>query len=85
MWKTTSKNQIITENTSIQPDGYSQILLKNIGDCDCTVNDNIPLAVGETFSWENDPGIVIDENTFVRFVGAGAVKKVLVLKRYFKK
>lgn len=85
MWKTTSKNQVITENQNLQPDGYSQLLLKNIGDCDCTVNDNIPLPAGDTFSWENDPGIVIDETTFVRFVGDGLVKKVLVVKTYFRK
>ncbi len=85
MWKTSTKNQVINENTSVQPDGYSQILLKNIGDCDCSINDNIPLPAGETFSWENDPGIVIDENTFVRFTGAGLVKKVLVIKIYYKK
>lgn len=85
MYKATSKNSVITENTVIIPDGYSQILLKNIGECDCSVNDNIPLPAGDTFSWENDPEIVIDENTFVRFVGIEDVKKVLVIKTYFKK
>lgn len=85
MYKATSKNQIITENSNIQPDGYSQLLLKNIGDCDCTVNDNIPLPAGDTFSWDNEPEIVIDETTSVRFIGEGEVKRVLVLKIYFKK
>lgn len=85
MYKATSKNQIITENTYIQPDGYSQLLLKNIGDCNCTVNDNIPLPAGDTFSWDNEPEIVIDETTSVRFIGEGTVKRVLVLKIYFKK
>ena len=85
MYKATSKNSVITENTTIIPDGYSQILLKNIGECDCSVNDNIPLPAGDTFSWENDPCIEISENTLVRFTGTESVKKVLVVKMYFKK
>ncbi|MFZ4726121.1 MAG: hypothetical protein ACOYMD_11820, partial [Paludibacter sp.] len=61
MYKVTSKNNVITTNDSIIADGYGSITLKNIGTDAAIINDNIPLAAGASFVWENMPNVVIDE------------------------
>lgn len=84
MYKATSKNGVITQNKNIPADGYSEIVIKNIGDSAVTIDDNIPLAPGESFNWNVDAPNVIDQIIFVRFVGAEANKKVLWVKTFYK-
>jgi len=84
MFGVTTKNNVLIANSSIKPDGFSSILLKNIGDCDVTINDNIPLAPGSVWSFDNQPYVFVDEFTTIRFVGTGTTPKVLVVKSYFK-
>lgn len=81
-FKQTTKSEIISENKEISHDGYSSIILKNIGECEALINNNIPLDEGETFSQINEPYVEIDENTQVRFTGVEADKRVLVVYIY---
>ena len=84
MYKATTKNNVITENTTIITDGFSCITLKNIGADAAKINDNIPLAAGSSYVWDNHPNVTIDENTSVRFDGVEVSKKVLIIRTYFK-
>lgn len=84
MNKARSNNFVVSENSSVKPAGFSQILLKNIGLCQALINDNIPLEPGTTYSFECDPGIVIDESTFIRFTGADTDKRVLVITIFYQ-
>jgi len=79
----TTKNNVITSNQAIRPDGFSSILLKNIGADAVLINDNIPLAPGSAFSFDNQPYVTIGENTDIRFAGVDPSQKVLVIKSYF--
>lgn len=83
-YKSNKKNNVVSENSNITADGYSSIFLQNIGDCDVMIDDNIPLSPGDSFKYGERPDVVIDDSTSVRFTGAGLVKKVLVIKTYFK-
>ena len=79
----TTKNNVITSNGPILPDGFGSILLKNIGADAVLINDNIPLAPGSSFSFDNQPYVIINENTDIRFAGVDPSQKVLVIKSYF--
>ena len=79
-----TKNNVIISNQSIKADGFSCIFLKNIGTDTVHINDNIPLAVGSSYSIDNHPYVVIDENTDIHFDGIDPNKKLLVVKTYFK-
>lgn len=84
MFKTTSKSQVLTESGTVEKNGYTSIELTNIGTDDATVNENIPLPAGGSYSWQNYPGVIIDENTSVRFKGVEDDKRVLVQMFYIK-
>lgn len=77
-YKAKSKTKVIVDNEQHQSNGYSSIILVNIGDCDALVNDNIPLLPGDKWDFINQPDVLIDESTNVRFTGAGLDKRVLV-------
>ena len=83
-YSVTTKNSVQTTNVYIRPDGFSSILLKNIGADIAYINDNIPLAPGSSFSFDNQPYVTMGENTDIRFNGVDANRKVLVVKSYFK-
>lgn len=83
MYKATKKNSIITRNTEIKKDDYSELIVKNIGETSLTVDDNIILLPGEDFSWQCLPGTIIDQNTLLTFTGTGT-NKALVVFIYFK-
>ena len=80
----TTKNNIITSNTAILPDGFASIYFKNIGTDNLIINDNIPIESGQAFSFDNHPNVIIEENISLRFTDSNTDKKVLVIKTYFK-
>lgn len=82
-YNVTTKNNVITSNDIIRPDGFGSILLKNIGADVAYINDNIPLAPGSSFSFDNQPNVTIGENTSISFAGVDPSQKVLVIKSYF--
>lgn len=83
-YKATTKNNIITENTSILADGFSCIFFKNTGIDPVYINDNILITTGSSFAFDNMPYVTIGEPTTVMFGGIDANKKLLVIKTYFK-
>lgn len=84
MYKATTKNNLITENTTILADGFSSLFFKNTGADNVNINGNILIAPGSSFSFDNLPYVQIDEHTQVIFEGI-AVQKLLVIKTYFQK
>ena len=80
----TTKNNVLTDNGIIRADGFATILFKNIGTDVVYINDNIPIAAGSSFVFDNQPYVVIDESFSVKFAGVEISKKLLVIKSYFK-
>lgn len=84
MYKTFTRNSVLTENDIIREDSYSGLYIRNTGTAPAVINDNIELAPGEAVDWSNDPGIIISEPTTVIFREvADTVKKILILKTYY--
>ena len=83
-YSVTTKNNVLTTNTPIQADGFSSLFLKNIGFDAVLINDNIPLAAGSSFSFDNLPYVTIDEVTSIRFANVDLSQKVLIIKSYYK-
>lgn len=75
---------IITENSSIDPDGFSTIEFENIGSDDATIFDNVPLLTS-SFSrkFEHRPGEIFSNSIKIKFSENSPDKKVLVTKTYF--
>ncbi|MDO9152337.1 MAG: hypothetical protein Q7U47_01285 [Paludibacter sp.] len=82
-YKTTTDSMVVTGNKRVNSKNYTSIELTNIGLDDATVNGNIPLPAGASYSWANDPDVVIDSDTDIIFAGVAANKKVLVQMFYF--
>lgn len=83
-YSATFENKIIVDNTIHPPKGYNSIKLMNIGDCEALINDNIPLAPGDSWEWLNHPSVIIDHATNVRFTGSDPDKRILVQMFYNK-
>jgi hypothetical protein len=83
-YSATFENKIIVDNTIHQPKEYTSIQMVNIGDCDALINDNIPLAPGDSWEWLNHPSVIIDQATNVRFTGSGTDQRILV-QMFFNK
>ena len=79
-----TKNNVLTQSQTILSDGYSSLFLKNTGIDDVIVNDNILIVPGSSFSFDNLPYVVIDENTSIHFANNDVNQKLLVIKTYFK-
>jgi hypothetical protein len=80
----TTKTKVLTENGIIQKDGYASIIITNIGTDDIKVNDNIPVPAGSTWGIDNQPYVIIAENTSVRFAGMDPDAKALIQMIYYK-
>jgi len=83
-FKATLKSKVVSGNDIIQKDGYTSIRFENIGIDNAILNDNIPLPAGKIKFWENQPGVIIDENSLIRFENISADKRVLVEMFYIK-
>jgi len=83
-YSATTKATVQCNNTSIQPDNFSCIIIRNIGDDSAIINGNIPLAPGEVYDFTNRPNVIITEQTDLRFLDMESSQKLLVELRYFK-
>jgi hypothetical protein len=83
-YKATTKNNVMSTNTTILADGFSSLLMKNIGTDTVYINDNIEIKAGSSFGFDNLPYVAIGENTTVMFANSNVDKRLLVVKTYFK-
>ena len=85
----THKNEIITASQTIEPQGANSIWFENIGalgDATATLDGNIPVAPGNStrdFYVNTDPRVVLKNQISMKF-GAGANKRLLVIRRYYE-
>lgn len=77
-FRQTTKSFIVDNNKVIKQEHYSSIQLTNLGTCQATVNDNIPLEPGAVWALSNEPYVEIAEDTLVRFTGVEVDKRILV-------
>ena len=82
MYKTRSTTEVITANNTLINDKFNSIYIKNQGDDDVRVFDNILLTPGESFNWSNNPDVIITDNVQIAFAGVEVDKKVCVMKIY---
>ena len=83
-YSATTKATVQCNNTSIQPDNFSCIIIRNIGTDSAIINGNIPLPPGRSYNFSNRPNVIISEQTDLRFLDMESDKKLLVELRYFK-
>lgn len=79
-----TSNSVVTDATSIAPDGYGSLLIKNTGDDTLYINDNIELLPGSKFIFDNPPYVIINEHTDIKFQGFATFKQALFIKSYYK-
>jgi hypothetical protein len=84
-FKINYKTEVLTENTTVVPDGYCSIEFENIGDDGATLMNDIPLSPGNRArSFVNVPPDVIKEKMKLAFAGKSENRKVLVIKTYYQ-
>lgn len=81
-YKSRSTTEVITVNKTLINDRFTSIFLKNQGEGDVRVFDNILLVPGESFSWNNEPDVVITDNVQIAFSSVGVDNRILVMKIY---
>lgn len=79
-----TKRQLLTENKPVMSDGFSCIIIKNVGASTVTVHDVIELKPSESWIFDNQPYVQINENINIVFTPeVGKTDKVLIVKTYF--
>ena len=80
----TTKRLFQTENKPIMKDGFSSIIIKNVGETSVVIHDVIELVPGASWVFENQPYVTIDENINVTFIDeVGKTNKIMIVKTYF--
>ena len=86
-----AKNEIITQNTSITPDGFGGWKVTNIGTDDVTVN-GYPLRGNAGTNYDDildftnlDSNVVYDDTIKISFSGNISTSKKLLLTRLYYK
>ncbi|MFM2292654.1 MAG: hypothetical protein RIS29_2467 [Bacteroidota bacterium] len=84
-YSTTKKNRILSQNGAIQNDKFNSVQFINQGTDTVVIDDNIELAEGASFSWDNHPDVVIDQIINFAFKGeVGKTRKLLVILFYIQ-
>lgn len=83
-FKVNYRTDIISENTTIVPDGYTSIEFENIGEDDANLMDLIPLnPANRPRTFTNVPPDTISERMKLSFAGKSQSRKILVIKTYY--
>ncbi|MCG3177066.1 MAG: hypothetical protein MOGMAGMI_02032 [Candidatus Omnitrophica bacterium] len=87
-YKVQYKQELITDNAVIRPDGFSSIAFENVGDVDATINNIIPLKNLQTRFYNEREFVEIDTAFDIKFATPDAAtdaKKLLVIYTYYIK
>lgn len=77
------QTEIISESSIIQPDGFSSIRLRNIGEDNAKVLDGIPLDPSDPeLNLSNDLYCKITDKIRITFAGLSTNKQIVVIKTY---
>lgn len=82
MTKAELRPEIITKNSTIEPDKFSCISFENIGESSVKILSEITLDPGDKKEFKFDPGIVITNKIPVVFQGTTS-PSLLIIKTYF--
>ncbi len=83
-FKVNYRTEIVSESTTIIPDGYTSIEFENIGEDDAALMDLIPLnPANKARTFTNVPPDIISERMKLSFGGKSESRKVLVIKTYY--
>jgi len=70
-YKAWYKTRILTENSFLEPDGFSSVIFRNIGGDEVSIMNDIPVTtLGEDFALINREFVVIQEKIPVKFAAA---------------
>lgn len=86
-----AKNEIITQNTSVTPDGFGGWRVVNLGSAGCTVN-GMPLRGNTTETYNDtldfthlDAGVIYDDTIKIAFTEQPSTTQKLLLTRLYYK
>ena len=80
-YKARITTEVVTESKQIDANGFSGIMCKNTGDAVANIYDNIVIEPGDTFSWINDPDVIIGDSIRIAF-DSNANKQLMLMKIY---
>lgn len=79
----TYKENILIENAAtLDLEKCCSVTIENLGDEAVTINAGIPLAVGNSIDFKNEPNEFINQSFKIVFAGGGTNPKVLVIKKF---
>ena len=77
------KPEIITSSEFVDSENCNSIIFENIGQDHALIDGTIPLRTdGNPREFNNDPGITIKAQFFVKFDGLSQDKQVLIIKKF---
>jgi len=86
MEKVSYQTEIVDTNKIVETLGAASLSFELLGDIPATIKGDIPLTSDKIREFNNYPGQTIDDKFPIRFDAAstGTIKKVLVVKTYYK-
>jgi hypothetical protein len=82
-YKARYKTKIFTDNSFLEPDGFSSVVFRNIGSDEVMILNDIPLTIfGEDFAFINREFVVIQEKIPIRFLTTTAPRVIAIMVYY---
>jgi hypothetical protein len=85
-WYVQYQTDLITVNKEIKADGFSSVIMENIGEDTATLWNGLPLSPKDSRrEFLNRPGEIITSSIPLKFANESANKQVLVTKIYYER
>lgn len=82
-YKARYKTKVFTENSFLEPDGFSSVVFRNIGSDEATIMNDIPLTTfSEDFALINREFVVIQDKISVKFATSIAPGVIAIMVYY---
>jgi hypothetical protein len=82
-YKARYKTKVFTENSFLEPDGFSSVIFRNVGSDEATILNDIPITIfGEDFAFINREFVVIQEKIPVKFITTVAPRAIAIMVYY---